>query len=175
MEGYSHRMAGGLVDAGPGRKTLDDTDDSVRHGARFGARVAAPFANQAVEALHAGALEEALGVTRADELQAVQHARRIACGNHQGSPVHAQAMRLHAFARKIRVIRRRLTRGRPDARRAFARAVMAERRLLAALDAGGLCAQPKRFALRRAQRAADVQAPCLPTEAIAPVLHAAGR
>jgi hypothetical protein len=47
--------------------------------------------------------------------------------------------------------------------------------LLAALDAGRLFAQSKRFVLRRTQRAADVRAPCLPAASIAPVLHAAGR
>jgi hypothetical protein len=84
-------------------------------------------------------------------------------------------MRLHVLARQIWVIRRRLPRRCPDARRTLPRTLMVARRLLAALDAGGLRAQAKCFALRRTQRAANVQAPCLPAESVAPVLHAARR
>ena len=141
VEGHGHRMACGLVDARPGREPFDDTNDIARRDARFAARVVTVFANHAEEALHACALEEALGAARADELQAVQHTRRIARGNDQRAPVHAQAMRLHALAGQIRVIRRCRPRCRPDARGAFAREFMAARRLLAALDAGSVCAQ----------------------------------
>lgn len=141
VEGHGHRMACGLVDARSGREPFDDTDDIARCDARFTARVVALLAQQAVEALYACALEEALGAARADELQAVQRARRVASGNDQRTPVHAQAMRLHVLAGQIRVIRRCRPRCRPDARGAFAREFMAARRLLAALDAGGLCAQ----------------------------------
>ena len=131
VEGHGHRMAGGLMDARSGREPFDDADDIARCCARFGAHVVAMLAHQAVEALHPGALEEALGAARADELQAVQHARRVARGSDQRSPVHAQSMPLHALAGQISVIRRRRPCRCPDARRTLPRAFMALRRLLA--------------------------------------------
>ncbi len=162
VERYRCRVAGCLVNARRRGDAFGNADDP---GRRADAEVAAG---------HLAAGKESLVAVRCDELQGMRLAGSVTHWHHERTIMHADAVRLDAFARQVRMIRTGRRGGLPELRRLARGLGVARLRVGLALFAHLLHALGVRSMLNGRQFAANVHPPRL-RQVGAPAAEGAGR